>query len=173
MLHHNRTWQILSYAKYMSATTRYTKELLEAIVPDCLSVTDVLRALGLRPSGGNNANIRRRLKQYNIDTSHFLGQSYNLGRSFARKSAAEVLVLRPTDAPKVNRKTLLRAMLELGFDYRCELCGNAGAWKGSDLCLEIDHVDGWWNDNRPDNLRFLCPNCHSQQPTSHTKKRAA
>ncbi len=49
--------------------------------------------------------------------------------------------------------------------YECERCGNGGDWKGSELVLELDHINGDHGDNRVDNLRFLCPNCHSQTET--------
>ena len=59
---------------------------------------------------------------------------------------------------------LRRALLELGRAYACALCHNAGTWSGRPLVLVIDHINGDFHDNRSDNLRFLCPNCHAQTP---------
>jgi hypothetical protein len=39
------------------------------------------------------------------------------------------------------------------------------SWNGRPLVMILDHVDGNNCDNTPDNLRLLCPNCNSQQPT--------
>ena len=49
--------------------------------------------------------------------------------------------------------------------FRCALCGNEGEWCGQPLTLQLDHVNGRYDDNRLENLRWLCPNCHSQTPT--------
>lgn len=44
---------------------------------------------------------------------------------------------------------------------RCALCGTAPSWRDRPLTLEVDHVDGDWRNNRIENLRLLCPNCHA------------
>lgn len=51
------------------------------------------------------------------------------------------------------------------LEYKCQNCGNDGTWLGKKLCLQLDHVNGRPRDNRLENLRFLCPNCHSQTST--------
>jgi len=54
--------------------------------------------------------------------------------------------------------------------YVCLICSNDGTWQSKKLSLHLDHINGVRNDNRKENLRFLCPNCHGQQETSHRKK---
>ena len=51
------------------------------------------------------------------------------------------------------------------LEYKCAICGNIGEWNGVSLTLQIDHINGIRNDNRAGNLRWLCPNCHSQTDT--------
>lgn len=51
------------------------------------------------------------------------------------------------------------------IDYVCSECGNTGEHNNKQLTLELDHINGDNTDNRLNNLRFLCPNCHSQTPT--------
>jgi 5-methylcytosine-specific restriction endonuclease McrA len=50
------------------------------------------------------------------------------------------------------------------FKYCCSQCG-IFEWLGRPLALQIDHINGIHNDWRVENLRMLCPNCHSQTPT--------
>lgn len=61
-------------------------------------------------------------------------------------------------------------ILELGWEYKCVLCLNNGVWLEKPLTLHIDHINGINNDNRFENLRFLCPNSHQQTDTWGNKK---
>ncbi|HEX3456778.1 MAG TPA: HNH endonuclease signature motif containing protein [Candidatus Baltobacteraceae bacterium] len=56
---------------------------------------------------------------------------------------------------------LLRAML---LENRCQVCG-LSEWLGRPINAHLDHINGIKDDNRLENLRMLCPNCHSQTPT--------
>lgn len=61
--------------------------------------------------------------------------------------------------------------LALEQEGRCLHCG-LYEWRGSPIVLEVDHVDGDHGNEQRDNLRLLCPNCHSQTPTWKVKKSA-
>lgn len=63
-----------------------------------------------------------------------------------------------------NSANLKRYLLEYGIPYKCSCCGISN-WLDKPLTLEIDHIDGIRYHNNPENLRFLCPNCHSQTDT--------
>lgn len=61
---------------------------------------------------------------------------------------------------------LKQRLLEEGIKKNeCEACGLHGEWQGKSLTIELDHINGDSGDHRLENLRMLCPNCHSQTPT--------
>lgn len=65
-----------------------------------------------------------------------------------------------------HSRTLKRRYIELtGDPDRCSSCSLGPRWNGDSLVLQLDHRNGVRNDNRLVNLRWLCPNCHSQTPT--------
>ena len=51
------------------------------------------------------------------------------------------------------------------LEYKCECCGLEPFWNGKPLLMVLDHINGKNNDNRLENLRFVCSNCDSQLDT--------
>ena len=146
--------------------SKYTREVLAEAVASSVSIAGVLRHLGLTMSGGSHAHISRRIKFYDLDASHFTGQAHNKGVASRDKLPWQhYLIQRPEPLRKETVHRLRRAMIESGICYKCASCGGGGSWMGMDLRLEIDHIDGNPFDNRRENLRFLCPNCHAQTST--------
>ncbi|GAA2571566.1 hypothetical protein GCM10010435_52410 [Winogradskya consettensis] len=148
------------------AKARYTQEVLKEAVIASTSMAGVMRHLGLRPAGGTHAHLRRRIDQLGIDSSHFTGQSHAHNRpSSRRRRPEEVMIERPTTRKREAPHVLRRALTESGRPCRCADCGNGGEWQGRPMTLQVDHINGMHWDCRADNLRFLCPNCHSQTRT--------
>jgi hypothetical protein len=148
------------------ARYKYSPEILADAAARSASIAGVLRVLGLRLSGGSHAHISRQLKKFGVDTSHFTQQAHNRGRSSpVRKTAEQLLVQLPADARRTPGTQLKRAMQDIGIAESCARCGVGDTWRGNRLTLHVDHVNGDFLDNRPHNLRPLCPNCHSQTPT--------
>ena len=151
---------------------KYTPELLKEVAARCRSIAEVLRQLGIPANGGSHAHISRKLKALGIDTSHFTGSVHNRGgTSHNRKPPEQVLVQLPADRNRTPGKRLRRAMLTFGIAERCSWCDLGTTWNGKPLSLHVDHINGDFLDNRPDNVRFLCPNCHSQTETHSGRKR--
>ncbi|MBM7169078.1 HNH endonuclease [Streptomyces sp. G44] len=145
--------------------TRWTKELLEPAVAASTSVNDVLRYLGIEVVGGHHTHISRRIKAYGIDTAHFQ-QPSRRGIPKQRRTPEQLLVEQePTGAQRIQSDRLRQAMAELGVAERCAMCGTEPLWRGHPLPLEVDHIDGNWRNNKIENLRLLCPNCHSTTDT--------
>ena len=141
---------------------KYTKEKLEAAVLESISVQGVARIiLGKPVSGNQHRHIRKMIQKFGINTDHFLGSRHNLGvPSNKKKLPYQIFIV----GQRQKSFHLRRALLESGIKYKCLMC-NISEWKGSKLNLEIDHINGDSSDNRIENLRFLCPNCHSQTHT--------
>ncbi|MEV7953395.1 HNH endonuclease signature motif containing protein [Streptomyces sp. NPDC088141] len=77
----------------------------------------------------------------------------------------------PRGAPRTKTALLRRALDETGVPQVCGECGLGGVWQGKRLALEVDHVNGDRLDNRAENLRYLCPSCHSQTPNFSSRSR--
>lgn len=156
----------------MPRGVKYTREQLEEAALASTCIADVIRFFGLRFTGGSHSNFKRRLASEGIDTSHFIGQSANQKTRHRpnRKSAMEILVLAEPLTPPAKAKRLRRALDETGRPVICG-CGQGPEWNGEFLQLQIDHINGKRWDNRPENVRYLCPNCHSQTETYGSKNK--
>jgi predicted RNA-binding Zn-ribbon protein involved in translation (DUF1610 family) len=149
----------------VSSRHRYSSADLAKAVRLSTSVAGVLRELGIKQAGGSQNYIAGRIRREGLDTSHFTGQRHMLGKPGRSRCPQDVLVLLPPGGHRTKRPVLQRAMVGVGVPYRCAECGTGPEWRGRELVLVIDHVNGEWLDNRIGNVRFLCPNCHAQTAT--------
>lgn len=144
---------------------KWTREVLAEAVAASTSLCEVLRQLGLDVVGGHHTHIGRKVKSFGIDTSHFKPPS-SAGRPKARRTPESILVKQEdTRARRRPSEQLKSALVAIGVPERCRLCGIEALWQGEPLPLEVDHIDGDWRNNLADNLRLLCPNCHSTTDT--------
>lgn len=149
-------------------TRKYTKEIIDAAAKISLSKRQLCKNLGINVCGGSVGMISARLKEYGTDISHFRKSGWNAGSR--KKTAQEILVLRD-DGGREKTSSLKRAMIECGVIEQCANCGLGKAWNGRPLTNQIDHINGNPLDDRLENLRFLCPNCHSQTDNWKSKNR--
>ena len=157
------------------ALQRYTKEWLEELCASSYSLAEVLKKAGRKPGGGNQETLKKKIMEFEIDISHFTGQLWNKGKtketdnriaSREQYQLEEVFCLNSPVTQKVLRGYIERHNV---IEYKCQLCGCDGHWLNTEIALEIDHINGNNKDNRIENLRYLCPNCHATTETYRGK----
>ncbi len=149
----------------------WTKNDLKIAVKKSKSVRQVLFCLGLIPAGGNYTQIQKFLSLYNISTRHFTGRGWSKGLRGIGKPKIDlndILVRNSSFQSFKLKKRLFNAKLK---PQHCEECGWKKKSEDGRLPLELDHINGDSSDNRLENLRVLCPNCHSLKPTHRGRNR--
>lgn len=148
----------------------YTKELLAPLVASSSRYSDVVRKLGKKVLGSNVRTISKKIKEFGLDISHMTHKRPENFIPSTKKSWEHYLVKNDDSHHKSSNKILRRCLLELKIIEQCAECGLDPLWNNKHLRLHIDHINGDSHDDRPDNLRFLCPNCHQQTSTWGNKK---
>ena len=147
----------------MSKLQKYTEEWLEDLCKNSTSYAEVLRKAGRKPSGGNHSYLKQAIEKFEIDVSHFTGKSWsNVSKINSdchnKYTPEEIFIENSLVTRKVARRYIISHNL---IPYQCSECGNKGEWRGKEMALELDHINGINNDHRLTNLRWLCPNCHA------------
>ena len=143
---------------------KLSDEQFVELLKNSSTISEVLFKLGYSVKGNSwgFAKIRQRMSDLNLDGSVFKGKSPITKYGTLHKvNASNILKPNCKHARSVLRRYVIKNNL---IPYRCAICGCV-EWQGRTLSLELDHINGINNDNRIENLRFLCPNCHSQTTT--------
>lgn len=182
-----------------SRSSTGTRARVAALLAEGLTVGDVARRLGVNPA---SVSYHRRELGYPASRKYaprgdwdLIQRFYDAGHSvtecqatfgFSRRSWSKA-VQRGAIVPRLqavpidqllvrgrrrSRGHVKQRLLSAGLkDNRCEQCG-ISYWLGEPLNMALHHINGDGEDNRLENLRLLCANCHSQTP-NFARKRAA
>lgn len=147
---------------------KYTLEEVGLAVSSSDCFSEVCRKLSVTVCTYNIKRIQRLCIQNNISTAHF-----HANNSSQYKSKMKERITRTVENSLVEKSTLARShlrdfLMRNGlFTNQCSCCGIT-EWQGKPITIEVDHINGISDDNRIENLRLLCPNCHSQTETFKT-----
>lgn len=151
----------------MSTLRKYDKNWLEELCASSYSLAEVLQKAGRKQGGGSQETLKKKIKEFGIDTSHFTGQLWNKGKTKETDSRIsgvekytldEVFVKNSTISWKVTRGYIERHKV---IPYECKICKCDGHWQNGKIALELHHEDGDNTNNELSNLSYLCPNCHA------------
>ena len=143
---------------------KLTDEQFVELLKKSSNISEVLFKLGYSTVGNSwgFSLVKRRMTDLNLDCSIFKGKQSIMKNKVIRHIKAEDIL---KENCKHQRTVLRRYVISHNLiPYKCAICG-CTEWQGKTLSLELDHINGINNDNRLENLRFLCPNCHSQTST--------
>lgn len=143
---------------------KLSDEQFVELLKNSSTISEVLFKLGYSVKGNSwgFAKVKQRMSDLNLDGSIFKGKSPITKYGALHKvNASDILKPNCKHVRSVLRRYVIKNNL---IPYRCAICGCV-EWQGRTLSLELDHINGINNDNRIENLRFLCPNCHSQTTT--------
>ena len=157
--------------------TKYTKPLLEKLILESISFSEVVRKLlNTEKAHGSMVDyIKKLVIEYGIDYTHFNAKNWNKNKSGTFKGITEKELrdnyLTKFSKKKTNSHNIKVWLFKFGLKNKtCEVCNLPNIWNGKELSLQLDHIDGDNNNNELSNLRIICPNCHSQTDTFCGKK---
>lgn len=141
-----------------------TDEEFTSLVRESLNVKTVLFKLGYTTKGNSwgYGLVKRRMLELNLTAQDFAGRTaFYKGVEDTQLTKEKIF----REGCNHSRSSVRRYILKNNIlEYKCNICG-ISQWNGKTLSLDLDHINGINNDNRIENLRFLCPNCHSQTTT--------
>ncbi|MEU6808320.1 HNH endonuclease signature motif containing protein [Streptomyces sp. NPDC046831] len=151
----------ISHFRPCGRQLRPSRDELRSAVAESVSLAEVLRRLELGSHGTQRARLRQWIADDKLSTAHFLGQAHRRGKPSPTALRPEGVLVRHEAGHRTSTRRLRQALRAVGVPEQCARCGTGPEWFGRPMTLEIDHINGDWSDDRQENLRLLCPNCHA------------
>lgn len=149
---------------------KYTLDELKLAIQNSFSYRETLLKLKVIAAGGNYHVLKKAIKFFNLDISHFTHNAWNKNKQLDYCYIPLDKYLESAQPPQSN-KVKLKLLREKIFNHTCSSC-NQTTWLDKSIPLELDHIDGNRNNYKLSNLRLLCPNCHAQTPTYRGKNKS-
>jgi hypothetical protein len=153
-------------ATHMAILSKFSDEDFRYLVSNSINGRDLVEKLGLKQGGSYN-RVLKRVHMLGCDTNHWIkgpGLSWSKGLIDPTKCAtkAEKYLCKNGKTSISSNILKIKCLKEGLLDNVCYECGLCPEWENQRLVLHLDHINGDKYDNRLENLRILCPNCHSQ-----------
>jgi len=139
------------------------EEDLYKAVSNSTSFTEVVRLLGRDPTKDSSFlnQVKKLIKEFNFDLSHWPRKKI---KRFKDNAPLQEILIK--DSWYTNTTILKERLIKENIlEKICVECGIRDVWNGKLIVLQLDHINGNNRDHRIENLRILCPNCHSQTNT--------
>lgn len=151
--------------RWLTVSPLEFKEIVESS-PSCYAIYKNL---------GYKGNADRAKIEIRAEACRDFGISISTDHLNANKShnSTDAMILNEERTARTGTSILRWALTQAGRKEECESCGQGSVWNGKRLVLDIDHINGNFQDNRIENLRYLCANCHKQEDTSSQNAHAA
>ena len=142
-----------------------TEESIKLGCANNFSRAGLLRSVGLISTGANVRWVEKQLTQLKINTDHWTGSAHlrNKTHNWGVKTSLDNILVKNSSYTSSHRLKN-RLISEKGWLEKCSIC-LLTEWCEGKISFHLDHINGISDDNRLENLRLLCPNCHSQTPT--------
>ena len=151
---------------------RYSDADFAEAIKTSISIRGALIKLGVAPHGGSYKTFNLRLLKLGVDASHFLGEAHLKGKNNTHVKKLSMSDILMPNSSRVLNTSLKQRIIDAGLlKNECSnpKCSIKNDWLGEPIVLHVDHINGDHFDHRIENLRLLCPNCHSQTATYCSK----